>query len=231
MSTTMYTQGDYLEKNPTWHVEDSPWKAKQIMKMMSRNKIKSKTICEIGCGAGEILVQLQNSLDKDHKFWGYDISPQAFELCKKRSNEGLQFVLGDLCEDDIFFDLVLIIDVIEHVEDYFTLLRNIKERSKYKILHIPLDISVQTVLLNRTFIEDRYSVGHIHVFTKEIALMILRDAGYQVIDYFYTGIGFEGHGKSIASYFTRWPRKLLFAINKDLTVRILGRYSLMVLAE
>jgi hypothetical protein len=58
MSEEMYTQGEYLKKHPTWHVEDSPWKAEQIIKIMERNRLKPNSICEVGCGAGEILNQL-----------------------------------------------------------------------------------------------------------------------------------------------------------------------------
>ena len=50
----MYLDGTYLEHKPTWHVEDSPWKAKQIHTILSKNNIKPNTVCEVGCGAGEI---------------------------------------------------------------------------------------------------------------------------------------------------------------------------------
>jgi len=43
----MYTQGDYLKKNPTWHIEDSAWKAKNVIRIMKRNNISPKTICEV----------------------------------------------------------------------------------------------------------------------------------------------------------------------------------------
>jgi hypothetical protein len=29
----MYTSSEYLENNPTWHLEDSLWKARQILKI------------------------------------------------------------------------------------------------------------------------------------------------------------------------------------------------------
>lgn len=61
----IYTDGTYFEKNPTWHIEDSAWKANQIQKILSQNKIKPKSICEIGCGAGEILKQLSYALPKE----------------------------------------------------------------------------------------------------------------------------------------------------------------------
>lgn len=228
----MYTQGEYLKKNPTWHVEDSPWKAEQILLMIKRNKITPKIICEVGCGAGEILRQLQHRMDKECVFWGYEISPQAFEFCKKRANERLHFKLQDfLQEEDIFFDLILLIDVIEHLEDYFSFLRKIKPKSQYKILHIPLDLSVYTVLRSNLILNVRESVGHIHYFTKEIALQILKDVGYEVLDYFYTSKFIDLPDKTIRTYVVRLLHKLFFAIHKDLTVRIMGGYSLMVLVK
>src|SRR5256885_15001073 len=117
----LYTTGEYLKKNPTWHVEESPWKARQILQMLKRHDFAPQTICEVGCGAGEILRQLQGSLDPGCSFWGYEISPQAYELAMSRANEKLKFKLADIQhEEGIFFDLLLVMDVIEHLEDYFS---------------------------------------------------------------------------------------------------------------
>jgi hypothetical protein len=33
----LYTNGEYATKHPNWHVEESAWKAKQILRMMRRN--------------------------------------------------------------------------------------------------------------------------------------------------------------------------------------------------
>jgi len=47
-------------------------------------------------------------------------------------------LLGDITKvPQRFFDLILLTDVIEHLEDYFSFLRNIKERALYKIFQIP----------------------------------------------------------------------------------------------
>lgn len=232
MPEQIYTHGDYLEKNPTWHVEDSPWKAKQIIQMMAKNNIVPQTICEVGCGAGEILKQLKENMNNECMFWGYEISPQAFKLCETRANERLQFKLGDLRQEkDAFFDVLLLIDVIEHLEDYFSFLRELKPKSQYKILHIPLDISVQAVWRSSPIINLRNSVGHIHYFTKEMALDTLNDVGYEVLDYFYTATYIDLPTKSTKSYLARLPRKIFYAIHQDLAVRIMGGYSLMVLAK
>ncbi len=69
MDQKIYTSGEYLEKNPNWHVEESPWKAKQVTRMTTRNHVVPKTICEVGCGAGEVLRQLQEQMDNECLFW------------------------------------------------------------------------------------------------------------------------------------------------------------------
>jgi hypothetical protein len=66
----IYRDGTYLETFPTWHGEDSVWKAQQIKKILEKNALTPATICEVGCGAGEILKQLSAQLDSGIKFTG-----------------------------------------------------------------------------------------------------------------------------------------------------------------
>lgn len=228
--TQIYSDGTYLEKNPSWHEEDSPWKALQIRKLLARNSLSPKTVCEIGCGAGEILSQLQEAFEGT-EFYGYEISPQAFELCAKKSRPNLTFRLADLLEEDRRYDVVLAIDVFEHVEDYFGFLRKLKDRAEHKIFHIPLDLSVQMVLRAAPIIERRSSVGHIHYFTKETALATLTDTGYEILDYFYTPGSLELPNRDWKARLLKIPRRLAFSIHRDLAVRVFGGYSLLVLAR
>ncbi len=230
--TQIYEDGTYLDNNPLWHAEDSPWKAKQIRSIIEKNSLNPKSICEIGCGAGEILNQLSEQYADEKEFIGYEVSPQAFELCNKKSKNNLIFKLSDLLEDTaVYFDIVMAIDVFEHVEDYFGFLRKLKEKAEYKIFHIPLDLSVQTVLRSSPIIKGRKSVGHIHYFTKETALETLRDTGYEIVDYFYTAGSLELPNRGWKANLLKLPRNFAFSVNKDLAVRLLGGYSLLVLAK
>ncbi|WP_374567661.1 class I SAM-dependent methyltransferase [Nitrosomonas sp.] len=228
----MYDDGTYHENNPTWHEEDSPWKAKQIIKIIEKNRLNPQKICEVGCGAGEILNQLSLYFGTDKEFFGYEVSPQAYQLCLTKAKPNLTFQLSNLLSEDTeFFDIVLAIDVFEHIEDYFTFLRKLKNKAQYKIFHIPLDLSVQSVLRCSPILKLRRSVGHIHYFTKETALETLNDTGYKVIDYFYTGNTIDLPNRGWKASLMKIPRKLAFSINNDLAVRVLGGYSLLVLAE
>jgi cyclopropane fatty-acyl-phospholipid synthase-like methyltransferase len=227
----MYQTGEYLEKNPTYHVEDSSWKAEQILRLMKKNQLQPRTVCEVGCGAGEILRQLQTQLPADTEFFGYEISPHAFALCEPRANERLQFKCEDLLTGNTpGFDLLLCIDVFEHVPDYLSFLRDVRAKARYKIFHIPLDMSAQWVMRGRPILRERDQAGHLHYFMKDTALATLRDTGYQVLDTAYTA-GAIDHPRSLKAKMASWPRRLMAKVNEDFVARVLGGYSLLVLAE
>lgn len=239
--SNMYTSGEYLDATgQTWHSEDSPWKAEQIARIINRNGVHPKTIAEIGCGAGLILERLskQPSL-KDSQFKGYDISPHAIKLCETIDSENCSFfcrdILADAIDDTQKFDLLLAIDVVEHVPDYMGFLSKCRHRADYKIYHIPLDIHVSSVMRN-AFIRNRYTIGHLHYFTAESAIASLKDTGHDIVDCFYTsgcfGL-FKSHLsiRSIKTAVANVPRWFLAKFSVPFTARVLGGYSLLVLAK
>jgi SAM-dependent methyltransferase len=227
----MYLDGEYRARNPGYHVEDSAWKAEQIMRMVTRHRLPVQSVAEIGCGAGAILVELQRRMPPGTTFTGYEISPHAAELAQTREGPGIQFVCGDfLSLEPPVVDLVLCIDVMEHVEDCVGFLRRLRSRGEYKILHIPLEMSVQAVLRSTPLVRAREQVGHLHYFSRETALLTLRDAGYDVLDHFFTRIGIERPNTTMASLAAA-PRALAAAISPALAARLLGGFSLLVLAR
>jgi SAM-dependent methyltransferase len=228
----MYTDGDYLKNNPTWDVEDAPWKADLIYRMMEKHNLAPAAICEVGCGCGEILFQLQKKLPASTHLTGYEISPQAFELCKERSNERLSFCLKNYCDEaNHSCDMILLIDVIEHLEDYFRFLRDIRPKSPYKILHIPLELFVLAALHPQFLLGQRRKVGHLHFFSRDIALQMLRDLGYEILDSQYTAGYALPREYGLKDKLLKIPRSLFYPLFPDFTVRVFGGYSLLVLVK
>jgi SAM-dependent methyltransferase len=227
----MYVTNLYAEKNPTWHEEDAPWKASHIQRFIEKHRLPCDRICEIGCGTGELLLRLEKALPT-LSLSGYEISPQAFRCAAQKETARTKFYLTDLLsEKDLYFDLVLAIDVVEHVEDYVGFIKSLRSFGAYKIFHFPLDLSMQSVLRSWPILQLRKNVGHIHYFFKQTALAVLEDCGYVIVDYTYTASRLELPNQALTSRIMRLPRRLMYALNADLTVRVLGGYSLLVLAK
>jgi cyclopropane fatty-acyl-phospholipid synthase-like methyltransferase len=230
LQSTIYTDGTYLRNNPEWHADDSAWKARHIASILRRHAIDPANVAEIGCGAGEVLRTLSLEF-RDARLTGYDISPNALRICSRKANERMSFVLGSLLEAEERYELALAIDVFEHVEDCFAFLRQLRTKARYKVFHIPLELSALQVLRAQTLIDARRSVGHIHHFNKATALATLEDCGYTVIDCHYTSGRTELGGLGWKSRLLKAPREALFRMSPDLAARSLGGYSLLVLAR
>src|SRR6266436_9270338 len=186
MTTNSFLTGEYLQKVPLWHTEDSPWKAKGILRMLRHNRLTPRIIGEVGCGTGEVLRQLQLQMDHECRFFGYDISPQAIEISRSRENESLQCQLADVCkENGAHFDLLLVLDVLEHQENYFSFLRDIRPLAPYKLFHTVLELSARSVLRKDGLTKRRRVLEDLHFFTKDTALQALLDENYEILDWFY----------------------------------------------
>lgn len=228
----IYNDQTYLKHNPTWGEEDAPMKADAIARLLSKNIISFKTIAEAGCGSGEILVQLEKKFPNTEKFYGFDISKDALQISKKKETDRIHFELLDLAGNkhaELRFDVLLVIDVLEHLPDYFAFLDGIRSKSTYTIFHIPLDMSVWSLFREKMLIESKERVGHIHAFTEEFILSILIDSGFDIIDKMYTPPTYTH--QSIKQKIVHGIRKFIFLLNKKLASKTIGGYSIMVLTK
>jgi D-arabinose 1-dehydrogenase-like Zn-dependent alcohol dehydrogenase len=232
MNNNIYTSGNYLESNPSWHEEDSPWKAGKISNLLNKNNISAQSICEVGCGAGAVLYYLSKLMPSNITFVGYEISQQAHQKSQKYSAQSnITYYLNDFSKEITCYDVCMLIDVFEHIEDYLGFLKMLQPRGQYKIFHIPLDLSIQNLLRPNSFINARKNLGHLHYFTKEIALDMLCSIGYEVIDYQITSSANDTPTKSLKRKIVKYPRSFLYSINQNIAARILGGCSLLVLAK
>lgn len=226
----IYNSGTYLENNPTWHEEDADWKAAHVLQILRKNDISPATMCEVGCGVGGVVSALARELP-DVRFQGFDISSIALDRAKEKSSENLHFQQGSPFESETKFDVALALDVFEHVEDYFSFLRNMREISTYQIYNVPLDLSVRSMVQSSILADMRERIGHLHYFNKDTALATLRGTGHKIIDHFYSSKTLLYSEVSPP----RWPliaiRKLAYGISPDLAVSVIGGFALTVLCE
>lgn len=226
----MYTNGTYQHQNPGWFKEDSAWKALVIYELIKRNRLTPATISEVGCGMGEILLQLAELIKEVKSFTGYDIAPFAIEAARKKETERVRFYLGDFEEAmQTPTDLLLVIDVIEHVPDYYGFLQKLRNKSAHFIFHVPLDLSCRTLLKPQVIRQQRKDVGHLHYFSKEHILWVLEDNGFTIVNVEYTFSETDRNTpRSFKAYIKRQARNFSFFLSKEWSVKLWGGYSIMI---
>lgn len=232
-SNEIYLNGEYFKNNPDWDAADAGWKTDVIIQLLKRNNIHPEQVIEVGCGAGQNLVELLKKNSSIEKLSGYDISPQAISLAVKYETDKIKFYNEDvLANENVHANLALVIDVLEHVDDYYGFLRKLKMKADYFVLHVPLDLSCRSVMKPHVMLQQRQAVGHVHYFTREILEWALKDTGYQVIDWVYTKpvVDVEPAG-SVKRYVKKMLRNISFALNKNWSVKKWGNYSMMILAK
>lgn len=226
-----YSDGDYLTKNPTWHVEDSPWKARQIVAMMRKHGLEPTRIAEVGCGAGAILTELSAAYPAC-SFVGYEMSPQAMLLCKSRETDRVHFRAQNIFDSaDDQYDVILCIDVIEHIDDSARFLQSVRQLPGLKILHIPLELSVLTMLKSSALVNNRRRVGHVHFYNKELAIDTVADSGLQVLDWCYTPWALDYPSRNWKAAILNGARRVTDCVSRAFAARLFGGYSLLVLAK
>jgi|SRR5687767_1539227 len=231
MPANLFLTDEYFEKIPLWHTDDSSWKSKDVLRMMHRNSLSPRVVGEVGCGTGEVLRQLQAQMHPECIFRGYDIAPKAIELSRARQNERLQCRLADIARDpDAAFDLLLVLDVLEHQENVFSFLRDIKPLAPYKLFHTVLDLSAQSVARQDGLTRRRRDLHDLHFFTKDLFLQNLTDENYEIVDWFYSPRRLNV-ASNLVDVVKQLPRTIAYAIHKDTAVRLLGGYGLFVLAK
>lgn len=225
-----YTSGNYLNQNPSWGMEDSSWKAALVQNILDSNNIHPERICEIGCGAGRVLEALATSLPRAI-FSGYDIAPDVERFWGGVSSERVSLKVGDfLALDHEYYDVILLLDMLEHLADPHAFLGRLRGRSDYLVVHFPLDLSALSVFREKPLVHVRRKVGHMHYFTKGLALELMDECGFNVIDHSFSGAAFSAPSISLRTRIAQVPRFLLGLVSRELSARILGGETLMVLA-
>jgi hypothetical protein len=106
----------------------------------------------------------------------------------------------------------------------------LKPKATYKIFHIPLDMSVVSVLRS-LMLQARQTVGHLHYFSRDTALATLTYCGYEIVDSFYTPFEIDfPHGPWRHRFF-QYRYRVLFGMSQHFAVKLYSGASLLVLAR
>jgi SAM-dependent methyltransferase len=223
-----YLDGEYASLNPSWDSDDSTWKAALVADLLERHALQPRTLVDVGCGAGAVLAALRSRLP-DCTLHGWDIAPGAARFWP--AHPGIAFTQGDFLNDNRqAFDVLLLLDVVEHVANPHDFLARVAPSARHVVLHFPLDLSVASVLRESPLLQQRRQVGHIHYFTRNLAIALLAECGYEIVDARFSGAHLRPRGTTTGKL-ASLARRAVFALDREVGVRLLGGDTLIVLAR
>ena len=226
-----YLNGDYAEKNPDWDSADSSWKAGKVHQLLLDHECQPSSIVEIGCGSGAVLDALRGYFPQA-TLAGFDIAPDASRFWDGLSTRGIRLELADYLDlEEPTPDLILVLDVLEHLGNPWEFLARLRHKSNLVVFHFPLDLSALSVLRQNPLLQVRDKVGHLHFFTHGLAVALLRESGFEIIEARYTSAALDAPQRSFKTKAAGWVRRIAYTINRDLGARLLGGETLMILAR
>lgn len=202
---------------------------------------RPKKILDIGCGSGTLSLYLAS---QGHSVHGIDISRRAINICVQSAKDlgikNVTFEVINFLEDKITnqkYDVILLLEVIEHLENDIASLKKIYHKLNpggLLILSTPSsNAPLYRLGLTRDF--DK-KVGHLRRYQREELVKKIQHCGFQVIEinnneglirnFLFTNI--------FAGYFVRFIKFFLVEVVTTIdnwSLRLFGESDYIVIAK
>lgn len=148
---------------------------------------EGQRVLDIGCGSGQLAVACAN---KAAEIVGIDIEPRNIDRAlKENAAPNITYLVGDATTDippDRHFDVAILSNVLEHIEDSVGLLRNLSRQVDKLLIRVPRLDSYWTVYVRRDLGMFYFSdPTHFREYTRDSVIEELDKAGWTTL--FITG--------------------------------------------
>lgn len=172
MENYLYQDLFLLEERHWWHRAKRQLVLEAISRFSPSSDKRKLKILDIGCGTGKNIEVFQQFADA----YGVDISLEALKFCQKRglNNIKLVDVESKLPFKDNTFDIVTMLDVLEHIEEK-TVLKEIN-----RVLKPGGNVYVSVPAFQWLWSEWDEVLHHKRRYTKSSLAKVLRKHGFEV---------------------------------------------------
>lgn len=178
MQEIIYHTNFKLEDQYWWFVARNQIIKKAILDFIKLNK--NNNLLDVGCGTGAFAAEMNQKTN----VIALDTSPIALEYCSQRGIEQrFNCLLNDFPKDKFRIDAITFLDVIEHIQDDYQIVKdayNIIENNGYVIASVPA----------YQWLWSHHDELHMHYrrYTKSQIEKVFKSANFQIIysSYFNT---------------------------------------------
>ena len=143
-------------------------------KFFTDNVNEKDTVLDIGCGNGALSYDLARKVKS--------VIAVDFENNLMFKMNGLLFVGTPSSYKEINVDVVVLSNVLEHIEDRIKFLRDIKTSAKKFLVRVPmLDRDWLTLYKKELGVEYRLDKGHFTEYTEQSFRDEVKEAGYKIV--------------------------------------------------
>lgn len=161
-----------------------------IVNLFNKDKNESINVLDVGCGTGATLLYIKN-LYKNANLYGIEIGKISSKIANAYANvinEDIEQVNLQLQYEENFFDYIILGDILEHLENPWKLLKNLKlylKKDGYILASIPniMHISVIREIINGSFTYQEAGIldkTHLRFFTLSEIYKLFDTANLQV---------------------------------------------------
>lgn len=210
------------EKNYYFFIRDDSIEFKRAFKVLRRISYKldlnkNFNIIEVGCGKGYLLYLLDKL---GYRVEGVEISETASKYARERFD--LNVFNGTLeeyvKERDKKFEVILLIDLLEHIKNPHSFMESIRKISKRgTVLFIDTPNSGSQEIKRERDKWIGFNPFHIRIYSLKSIDALLKRYGFKIIDYFYYGDfkrnKFKGKFREFLSIFnvlTIWDKSRIY---------------------
>jgi SAM-dependent methyltransferase len=156
-----------------------------------RKYVQDGKALDIGCSYGFMLYFMKEWFE----IYGCDISSHAIRMCQKilkkfpKDNFWVHDITEKLPFPDNYFDVIICMDVIEHIENIAVPLQYIHKclaDDGIFLLRIPIETQYEIT----EFLRFENDPTHVSVLPERILISKLRDSGFEILEKKYYWMGF-----------------------------------------
>ncbi len=147
-----YVDGQYASANPGWHADDAAAKVKALAPLAGR--LQPGHVVDVGAGTGDVLAGLRSACWPGARCEAWDLGPFP------KTPDGVARHVGDWLGEGGSCDVVLFIDVLEHLDDPDGALAVARARAPVALIRVPLEVSARDALRPHHVSLAREQWGH-----------------------------------------------------------------------